>query len=81
MRSFARTGMGWCQGRVCGFATADIVAGLQGRTSTAEDLRPMAKRSLAAPVTLARLASLGGDSSNSDSNDSNTSDSNMQQEV
>jgi NADP-dependent aldehyde dehydrogenase len=71
MRSFARTGMGWCQSRVCGFATADIVAGLQGRTSTAEDLRPMAKRSLAAPVTLSRLASLG----------SNSNDSNAQQEV
>jgi D-hydroxyproline dehydrogenase subunit alpha len=61
VRSFARTGMGWCQGRVCGFATADIVAGLQGRTTTAEDLRPMAKRSLAAPVSLARLAALGND--------------------
>lgn len=58
VRSFARTGMGWCQGRVCGFATADIVAGLQGRSSTAEDLRPMARRQLSAPVTLAQLASL-----------------------
>ncbi|MDQ6753818.1 MAG: FAD-dependent oxidoreductase [Actinomycetota bacterium] len=58
VRSLARTGMGWCQGRVCGFATADIVAGLQGRTSTAEDLRPMSWRQLAAPVSLGQLAGL-----------------------
>lgn len=58
LKSFARPGMGWCQGRVCGFATAEIAADLAGRPTSAEDLRAMAKRSLAAPVSLGKLASL-----------------------
>lgn len=56
VKLLARTGMGWCQGRVCGFATAGLVAGQQGRGVTAEDLRPAARMPLAAPVTLAELA-------------------------
>ncbi|MGA7206568.1 MAG: hypothetical protein WBX27_18290, partial [Specibacter sp.] len=47
-----------CQGRVCGFATAEIAADLASRPTSAEDLRSMAKRTLAAPVTLGRLAAL-----------------------
>ncbi len=35
LKSFARPGMGWCQGRVCGFATAQIAANLSGRTDNA----------------------------------------------
>lgn len=58
LKSFARPGMGWCQGRVCGFATAEIAADLAGRATSADDLRAMSKRSLAAPVTLGRLAAL-----------------------
>lgn len=58
LKSFARPGMGWCQGRVCGYATADIAADFAGRPASADDLRSMAKRSIAAPVSLGRLAAL-----------------------
>lgn len=51
----ARPGMGWCQGRVCGFATAKLARGPRGPL-TVSDLTPVAKRPLAAPVSLARLA-------------------------
>ncbi|RKN06270.1 FAD-dependent oxidoreductase [Streptomyces radicis] len=54
----ARPGMGWCQGRVCGFATAALLAAGAGRAVTAEDLRALGKRPLAAPVTLGELAAL-----------------------
>jgi NADP-dependent aldehyde dehydrogenase len=46
--------MGWCQGHVCGFATATLAAA--DRSLTVDDLRPMAKQSLCAPVALDRLA-------------------------
>ncbi|PYH01424.1 FAD/NAD(P)-binding oxidoreductase [Arthrobacter stackebrandtii] len=58
LKSYARPGMGWCQGRVCGFATTSIAADLAGRGPTAEDLQAMSKRTLAAPVSLGRLAAL-----------------------
>ena len=45
--------MGWCQGRVCGFATALLAS--RDRLTT-DDLRPTAKRTLAAPVSLGELA-------------------------
>lgn len=54
LKLLARPGMGWCQGRVCGFATAKLAA--DGRPLTRSDLEPMAKRTLAAPVSLAELA-------------------------
>ncbi len=53
-----RTGMGWCQGRVCGFATALLAASQEGRALTVDDLRPTAKRTLSTPVSLGRLADL-----------------------
>ena len=58
LKSFARPGMGWCQGRVCGFATAGIAADFAGRAISAGDLLAMSKRSLAAPVPLGMLAAL-----------------------
>ncbi|WBB68240.1 NAD(P)/FAD-dependent oxidoreductase [Micromonospora sp. WMMD812] len=61
LKMLARPGMGWCQGRVCGFATAGIAARLSGRGCTAQDLRPLATRSLAVPVPLAELAELADD--------------------
>ncbi|MFC0506537.1 NAD(P)/FAD-dependent oxidoreductase [Micromonospora costi] len=61
LKMLARPGMGWCQGRVCGFATAGIAACLRGRGSTPEDLRPLATRSLAVPVPLGELAALTED--------------------
>ncbi|MEZ5209686.1 FAD-dependent oxidoreductase [Gordonia sp. PP30] len=50
----ARPGMGWCQGRVCGFATACITArdGVPG----APELASVAKRTIAAPITVGELA-------------------------
>lgn len=48
-----RTGMGWCQGRVCGYATACLTAQWSG---TPYDPAAMASRPVAAPVTLGTLA-------------------------
>jgi D-hydroxyproline dehydrogenase subunit alpha len=56
IKLLARPGMGWCQGRVCGFAIAKIAAAQEGRQVTADDLAQVGKRPLAAPVTLADLA-------------------------
>jgi NADP-dependent aldehyde dehydrogenase len=53
--------MGWCQGRICGYATAGIAACLGGRTATAADLRPLSGRTPAVPVRLGELAALAGD--------------------
>ncbi len=49
-----RAGMGWCQGRLCGFA----VAGLCGNSSVVDhaDLAAMSARPLAFPVTLGEIA-------------------------
>jgi thioredoxin reductase len=57
LKSFTRAGMGWCQGRVCGFAAACIAAG-SGAAPTAESLSGSAKRPLAAPVGIGELAAL-----------------------
>ena len=56
VKLYARPGMGMCQGRVCGYATACLVAGHHGRDATAEDLRGMASRPIAQPVPLGVLA-------------------------
>jgi hypothetical protein len=57
LKSFTRAGMGWCQGRVCGFAAACIGAG-PGAAPTADSLSGIAKRPLAAPVGIGELAAL-----------------------
>ncbi|MHC6222680.1 FAD-dependent oxidoreductase [Arthrobacter sp. MMS24-S77] len=57
LKSFTRAGMGWCQGRVCGFASACLGAG-PGASPTAESLSGVAKRPLAAPVGIGELAAL-----------------------
>jgi D-hydroxyproline dehydrogenase subunit alpha len=59
VKLLARTGMGWCQGRVCGYATARLAAGR--RSLNADDLRPIAQQSLCAPIPLARLADVAGE--------------------
>ena len=56
VKLLARPGMGWCQGRVCGYATACLAAG--DRALDAADLRPLATRPLCAPVSLGDLADL-----------------------
>ncbi|TDP91040.1 NAD(P)/FAD-dependent oxidoreductase [Labedaea rhizosphaerae] len=56
VKLLARPGMGLCQGRVCGFATACVVADRLGRTLIEADLRGLAARPVAQPVTLGELA-------------------------
>lgn len=56
VKLLARPGMGLCQGRVCGYATACLVAQTTGRPVTEADLRGMAARPVAAPVTLGNIA-------------------------
>ncbi|MER7418304.1 NAD(P)/FAD-dependent oxidoreductase [Micromonospora peucetia] len=51
-----RAGMGWCQGRVCGYATACLAAREAGRDPDLADLTGYASRPLAQPVTLDELA-------------------------
>ncbi len=53
-----RTGMGWCQGRVCGFATALLAAEHERRPLAVSDLHPTQKRTVATPLSLGRLADL-----------------------
>ncbi|WP_284752182.1 FAD-dependent oxidoreductase [Arthrobacter sp. efr-133-R2A-120] len=60
LKSFIRAGMGWCQSRVCGFASACLGAG-PGVSPTAESLSGIAKRPLAAPVGIGELAALDAD--------------------
>jgi thioredoxin reductase len=47
-----RTGMGWCQGRVCGYATSCLVAARTGGSPSP----PLPDRPVAAPLTLGALA-------------------------
>lgn len=56
VKLLARPGMGLCQGRVCGYATACLVAGARGRTVTASDLLGVSSRPIAQPVPLGRVA-------------------------
>jgi hypothetical protein len=51
-----QAGRGWCQGRVCGYATALLTAQLGDRPLAAADLAVFAQRPLAQPVRLADLA-------------------------
>ena len=52
----SRAGMGRCQGRVCGYATAWLTAGVCGRTPGPDDLLATARRPIAQPVRLRDLA-------------------------
>lgn len=58
MKSLTRTGMGWCQGRVCGFASGQLCASLAGSAQPAADAVQTARRPFAAPVRIEDLASL-----------------------
>ena len=67
VKLLARPGMGLCQGRVCGYATACLVASRAGRAVTVADLAGTASRPIAQPVPLSVLvqpaaADRGGDS-------------------
>jgi D-hydroxyproline dehydrogenase subunit alpha len=52
----SRAGMGWCQGRICGYATSRLIAAAAGREPDAEDLRGLARRPVAQPVRLRDIA-------------------------
>jgi NADPH-dependent 2,4-dienoyl-CoA reductase/sulfur reductase-like enzyme len=56
VKLLARPGMGLCQGRVCGYATASLVAQQRGRRVTEQDLAGIAARPIAQPVSLGTLA-------------------------
>ncbi|MGW4486561.1 FAD-dependent oxidoreductase [Amycolatopsis sp. NPDC004368] len=56
VKLLARPGMGLCQGRVCGYATACLVAAECGREPAAADLAGVATRPIAQPVKLGDLA-------------------------
>ncbi|WP_326834278.1 FAD/NAD(P)-binding oxidoreductase [Amycolatopsis rhabdoformis] len=56
VKLLARPGMGLCQGRVCGYATACLVAAEHGREPAAADLSGVAARPIAQPVKLGDLA-------------------------
>jgi thioredoxin reductase len=56
VKLLARAGMGRCQGRICGAALASLTAGLNGRAVTVEDVRGLAERPLAQPLSLGELA-------------------------
>lgn len=60
VKGLCRPGMGWCQGRVCGYATAAITASLCGRALSTADLIGFARRPIAQPVTLGELGEIGG---------------------
>lgn len=56
VKGLCRPGMGWCQGRVCGYPTAALTAHLCGRPLAAADLETFARRPIAQPVPLGELA-------------------------
>ena len=58
VKLLTRTGMGWCQGRMCGEAVACAVAELTGTTP---DAAGTGRRILAQPV---RLGDLAGETDN-----------------
>jgi hypothetical protein len=56
VKLYARPGMGLCQGRVCGYATACLVGARFDRGPANDDLRALAGRPVAQPVPLGTLA-------------------------
>lgn len=58
VKLLARPGMGWCQGRICGYPVAELTAVHHGRDLSAVDLVAMSKRTLASPVPIGQLAAL-----------------------
>lgn len=57
VKQLTRTGMGWCQGRMCGYAAHCLAAGWSsGPSEGASAPSPAPERLVAAPVTLGALA-------------------------
>jgi D-hydroxyproline dehydrogenase subunit alpha len=61
VKLLTRAGMGWCQGRVCGYPVACLTARLCGRPVTGSDLDAFARRPLGSTITLGELAGDEGD--------------------
>jgi D-hydroxyproline dehydrogenase subunit alpha len=61
VKLLARPGMGWCQGRVCGFATVCLTTRHTGRPAVDADLRAFADRPIATPTALSHLTALTDD--------------------
>jgi len=57
VKLLTRAGMGWCQGRMCGYAVA-CLAGRDAGPPSPQDLLAAARRPLARPVPLGKLADL-----------------------
>ncbi|MEQ4206979.1 FAD-dependent oxidoreductase [Actinopolymorpha sp. B9G3] len=58
VKLLTRTGMGWCQGRICTAATVELTAALTSRPVAVEDTIALARRPFAHPVPLGVLADL-----------------------
>lgn len=59
MKSFTRAGMGWCQGRVCGFAVSCLsTKDTEGAGAEAASLAALAKRPVASPLTLGEISTM-----------------------
>ena len=60
VKLLTRTGMGWCQGRICSYPTSILCARLNGRDASpsAEELAAATHRPVANPVPLSALADL-----------------------
>jgi D-hydroxyproline dehydrogenase subunit alpha len=56
VKNLCRAGMGWCQGRICGYATAALTARRCRRQLATDDLAAFARRPIAHPITLGELA-------------------------
>jgi hypothetical protein len=58
VKLLTRTGMGWCQGRICAATTLDLTAHLTGRSTVVEDAIALTRRPFAHPVPIGALAHL-----------------------
>jgi NADPH-dependent 2,4-dienoyl-CoA reductase/sulfur reductase-like enzyme len=56
LKLLTRMGMGWCQGRMCGYAAACFAATAGDREITHEDLAAFANRPIVQPVSLRDVA-------------------------
>lgn len=62
-KGLSRAGMGWCQGRICGFAAACLTE--RTPTPSARSLAQVGRRPLAGPVSLAELGEWDAEASGS----------------
>lgn len=56
VKMMARPGMGWCQGRMCGFSIALLVSRECAREPTLADLLALAERPFSSPIPIGRIA-------------------------